>query len=91
MARTKQRARMSSGPGVPKPLNRSHPSYPRFALEKTERYAEFLAQVEGELATLEPNTPTYQAKLKQVTAARRFHRCAKAESDNANLPVGERS
>ncbi len=91
MARTKQRARMSSGPGVPRPLNRAHPRYPQFAKEKADQYAEFLARVENELAALQPDTVQHQAKLKQVTAARRFYQCAQAESDNANLPVDERS
>ena len=39
MARTKQTARLSSGPGVPKPLNRGHSNYPanaQAAYEKAE-------------------------------------------------------
>ena len=65
MARTKQTARMSSGPGQPKPLNNRHPNYPANAQAAYDK-AEVTATT---IATAAINTATATTAAATAAAA----------------------
>ena len=68
MARTKQTARLSCGPGMPKPLNTSHPQYAQNAQAKFEKAAAFV--VRAEAALVAAGDADQATALQRVTAAR---------------------
>ena len=81
MARIKQTARMSSGPGQPKPLNRNHPQYAQNAQTRFDEAAAFVIRAEAALtAAGDADRATAQQR---VYAARRWRDHAEAEADAA--------
>jgi MFS family permease len=83
MVRTKQTARLSSGPGVPKPLNQRHPQYPQHAQAKFIKACAFVVRSEAALMACESDTNRATALLR-LTAARRWRDHTEAEADAAN-------
>jgi hypothetical protein len=90
MVRTKQTARLSCGPGVPKPLNRGHPDYPANAQARYEKAEAAYEKVslDGEPLLSDTRDGGSQGPsggmLDRLTAARQWRDQAKAEADSAN-------
>ena len=89
MVRTKQTARLSSGPGQPRPLNKRHPQYAQNAQAAFDRAAAFVVRAQAALAAA--GDADRATALQRVTAARRWRDHAEAEADPANGRTNERA
>jgi len=74
---------MSSGPGVPKPLNRRHPQYAETADKKWCQWADALERAKQDLVGFAPNSDEFGLMKKKIAALDKFCFHAYCERETA--------